>query len=230
MALADQFSVSEKLLLAAFYLEEGGRSPFSAEDLVVAAWKQFPDVFGLTGYPDAQGNLMYPNSNRVFAEIMGSKPIRNRGLLVKVGDKMYQLTESGREHARLLLNRRDGAPVEKAGLAREIQHELERLLTCKATDKYKNGRSADLTFHDACGFWGTSARSSAIGFEGRLANLLRLIEDVRKAIKERTVVFEHGGKVFSTHDLDTLLGLHHEMLKRFEEDIQFIRKRKDERA
>ena len=210
MATSDQFSVSEKLLLAALALEEAGHRPFSAEDLVVAAWRHYPDVFGLAGYSDEHGRLMYPNSNRVFAEIMGSKPIRKRGLLVKVGDKMYELTESGKEYAQLLINRRQGKHVEKAGLGRGIQHELERLLTCKANEKYRNGRLADLTFHDACGFWGISPRSSAIEFEGRTSNVIRIIEEVRKGIQERTVAFEHGGKVFSLQDLEALLELHHE--------------------
>src|SRR2546426_1543885 len=82
-------SVPDKLLLAAYHLEETGRRPFSAEDLVVAAWRQFPDTFSLAGYRGSDdGQLLYPDSNRVFAEIMGTKPIRKRGLLIKVGNKM----------------------------------------------------------------------------------------------------------------------------------------------
>ena len=88
-------SITEKLLLSALDLEENGRCPFSAEDLVVSAWKKFPDAFGLAGYRDTNSQLCYPDSYRVFAEIMGSKPIRKRGLLRKVGTKMYQLTEAG---------------------------------------------------------------------------------------------------------------------------------------
>src|SRR3989337_1721776 len=105
MGHKDLLSISEKLLLAAYSLEEDGRRPFSAEELVVSAWRKFPDAFGLAGHRDDDGRLSYPDSNRVFAEIMGSKPIRKRGLLTKVGSKMYQLTEVGREHARLLLGR-----------------------------------------------------------------------------------------------------------------------------
>src|SRR5918911_2824096 len=108
MERKDQLSVSEKLLLAAYDLEENSRRPFSAEDLVVSAWRKFPDTFGLAGYRGGDGELSYPDSNRVFAEIMGSKPIRKRGLLTKVGSKMYSLTEAGRDHARLLLNRCNG--------------------------------------------------------------------------------------------------------------------------
>lgn len=230
MGSRDLLSVSEKLLLAAYDLEQDGRRPFSAEDLVVAAWRKFPDAFGMAGYRGDDGTLLYPDSNRVFAEIMGTKPIRKRGLLVKVGNKLYELTEAGREHARLLLARLGASPVEKAGLAREVQQELRRLFTSKATEKHRNRRLADLTFHDACAFWGISPRSSAIEFKGRIANLEGILDAARKAIREKTVAFEHGGQAFSANDLDILLEVHGELLKRFRGEIEVIQKRTDERS
>jgi len=173
---------------------------------------------------------MYPDSNRVFAEIMGTKPIRKRGLLVKVGNKMYQMTETGREHARLLLGRKAEPVHVKAGLARELQRELKRLFTSKASEKYRNGRLSDLTFHDACAFWGISPRSSAIEFNGRIANLHGILDAARKAVQENSVTFEHGGQAYSASDVDNLLAVHREMLKRFDKDIGVIQKRTDERV
>src|ERR1700682_1820790 len=49
--LADA-TVPEKILLAAFQLEEEGKSPFSAEDLIVSSWKKFPKTLGLKGYAE----------------------------------------------------------------------------------------------------------------------------------------------------------------------------------
>lgn len=101
MARNGDLSVSDKLLVAACRLEE--RVPlFSAEDLVVAAWEYYPDTFGLRGHPSSSGKALYPDSNRVFAEIMGSKPLRARGLLEKTGSKTYRLTGAGRQRARTL--------------------------------------------------------------------------------------------------------------------------------
>src|SRR4030042_287505 len=112
-------SIQNKLLVAAYALEAEGRLRFSAEDLVVIAWKMYPEAFGLAGYNDNQGRPIYPNSNRVYAEIMGSKPLRKNGWLRKVGSKIYQLTEAGRSKARLV----SGIPIaegaERWGLARE---------------------------------------------------------------------------------------------------------------
>ncbi len=121
MKSKDRLSITEKLLLAAYELEESGRRPFSAEDLVVSAWQKFPDAFGLAGYRNSTSSLAYPDSNRVFAEIMGSKPIRKRGFLKKVGTKMYQLTEAGHEHARTFLMEDRQTQIQKAGLPRDIE-------------------------------------------------------------------------------------------------------------
>lgn len=222
-------TVPEKLVLAAYVLEQDGRSPFSAEELVVSAWKMFPDTFGLTGYRDKEGRMAYPDSNRVFAEIMGSKPIRKRGLLRKVGSKMYQLTLAGREHAKYLREQAGQASVEKAGLPRKMGQELKRLLESRAVEKFKDGRAEDVTFYDACAFWTISPASSAIEFEERIANFTAVLETAEGVVEKGPVAFEHGGSVFAVEDLTTLRRLHEELLVKFAAEIDVIRKRKDER-
>lgn len=229
MKSKESLSITEKLLLAAYKLEKSGRRPFSAEDLVVSAWQKFPDAFGLAGYRNDAGSLAYPDSNRVFAEIMGSKPIRKRGFLKKVGTKMYQLTEVGSEHARnFLMNR--GPQIQKAGLPRDIEEELKRLFTSKPVEKFKNNRFEDITFYDTCSFWGISPRSSAIELEGRIANLEKVIELARRAVNEKMATFEHGSQAFGDSELDLLLRLHKELLRRFDEEIKVIQRRTDERV
>jgi len=222
-------SVSDKLLVAAHYLEESGKRPFSAEDLVVAAWQKYPDTFGLSGYRSRNGSLLYPDSNRVYAEIMGTKPIRERGFLIKVGNKVYQLTQAGREHARLISGLVGEPSPKKAGLGRDIQQELKRLISSKAFEKYRNGQIQDLTFHDACIFWGISPRSSAIEMEGRFANFVRIVDTAREATGGKTVVFEYSGYTYNDTDLQTLLKIHQELMRAFAEEVEVIRKRTDER-
>ena len=230
MKSKDRLSITEKLLLSAYELEESGRRPFSAEDLVVSAWQSFPDAFGLAGYLNSTGSLAYPDSNRVFAEIMGSKPIRKRGFLKKVGTKMYQLTEAGREHARTFLMEDRQTQIKKAGLPRDIEEELKRLFTSKPVEKFKNNRFEDITFYDACSFWGISPRSSAIELEGRVANLEKVVELAREAVNEKMATFEHGSQAFGDSDLDLLVKLHKELLGRFDEEIKIIQRRTDERV
>lgn len=224
-----QLTVCDKLILSSFNLEINGKRKFSAEDLVVAAWKEFPDTFGLSGYRTDSGKLSYPDSNRVFAEIMGSKPIRKAGFLRKVGTKIYELTEAGRNRADLLLKNVHEKSIEKACLPREIESQLKLLFSSKAVDKFKNNRSNDITFYDACAFWGISPRSSSIEFEGRVANLKKIIQSTLDATKEDSLTFDHGSYAFGSVDLQNLLELHDYLLKRFNDEINVIKKRKTER-
>jgi hypothetical protein len=221
-------SVAEKLLISAFDLEEAGKSPFSAEDLVIAAWERFPDTFGLAGYRDNSGRLSYPDSNRVFAEIMGSKPIRKRGFLKKVGTKMYQLTEGGREHSRLLSGQKDRPSTEKAGLSREIKQQLRRLFDMRALDKFARGHPEEITFYDACAFWGISPRSSAIELEGKIANFREVFQSAQKSVNGGTICFEHGGRTYRPEDLEVLLHTHEYLLNRFTPELEVIRTRTKE--
>src|SRR5581483_9325558 len=91
-------TVTEKILLASYQLEQEGQSPFSAEALIVACWQKFPKTFGLKGYTD-----LYPDSNKVLSSIMGERGLTRRGWLVKMGQKLYALSRDGKQAAQRLL-------------------------------------------------------------------------------------------------------------------------------
>ena len=99
-------TVPEKILLAASNLEEAGQTPFSAESLIVSAWRTYPTTFGLKGFEE-----QYPDSNKVLAGIMGEKGLPQRGWMVKVGQKLYSLTRDGRQVVRKLLQGEDTPPL-----------------------------------------------------------------------------------------------------------------------
>ena len=222
-------SVYEKLLLAAFSLEEKGQKAFTAENLVVEAWQEFPDTFGLAGYRDPVTGPSYPDSNRVFAEIMGSKPIRKRGFLVKTGEKIYQLTETGRQEARFLVGQKQGSTTTKIDLPRDLQHRLRALMNCRASEKFRNGRLDDISLHDACTFWRISPRSSAIEMEGNLANIETLLRSSLDAIRSKTVTFVHSGDAFMSDDVERLMKLDEALRAKFRDQLDIIAKRRDQR-
>ncbi len=56
----DELYIDEKILLSSGSLSEQG---FTAEELIVAAFKQFPKDFSLLGFPD------YPDSNKILTLI-----------------------------------------------------------------------------------------------------------------------------------------------------------------
>lgn len=225
-----KFGVAEKLLIAAHRLEISGQRPFSAEDLVVAAWQAYPDTFGLSGHPDPNGQAMYPDSNRVFAEIMGAKPIRKKGYLEKVGNKTYQVTETGRAQAiDLISGSATSTMPAKATLSRETKDELRNLLESRAFLKWMSDRADEITFMDACSLWGITPRSSAIELKGRLAHVASLLERAILAFASGNVTLEHSGEVVSPETLRRLRQLTDALATSFESDLAVIRMRTDER-
>jgi hypothetical protein len=222
-------SVAEKLLMAAITLDAGERRTFTAEDLVVAAWTSFPETFGLRGHLDDHGNPMYPDSNRVFMEIMGPKPLRQRGLIEKVGNKRYRVTEAGRQRASETRDADRLPGAAKAAVDRNVLEDFRRFVAARATTKFREGRSDEITFHDACSFWGISPRSTARELRSRLAHFDAVVEAVRHAVGSQDFTLEHGGVSFSAKDVEALMDLSGQLRERFEAELAIIMKRKDER-
>ena len=172
---------------------------------------------------------LHPDSNRVFAEIMGSKPIRQRGWLTKVGNKLYRLTEAGRQHASGL-SRLKSDRDEKISLGRSEREEIERLLRAKATKKFRSGFLDEITFHDACAFWRISARCAAIEFKGRYNNLDQLLNAAKSVALGKDFTFRHGGNPINLSDLSVLKEVQGFMRERFQNEIAVILQRTDQRV
>jgi len=228
--VAGGLTVMQKLLVAALSLEDSGRGQFSAEDLVVMAWQQFPHAFGLSGHLDKQGKPLYPDSNRVYMEIMGSKPLRKQGLLRKVGTKMYQLTEAGRRRAAAAREVCLDEEPKKLALARERIDQLRRLFDSKAAKKVRSGHIEDVSFFDACGFWGINARSGAKDLWSRFAHIEALLDAAAQALGGgEAASSRHGAVPYAMEDLRGLRRVHDLLCERFSSEIAVIKGRTDER-
>ncbi len=220
-------TVPERILGAALALEAAGKTPFTAEDLVVSAWRLYKDTFGLQGYAD-----QFPDSNRVLTNIMGTKGLRGKGWIVKVGEKKYRLTEAGRAAGKDLSA--DVSPnEERAGdLSREAISVFERLVLSPPARKAGVEDALDgLTFSDASAFWGISARSSA--------NVLRAhLREVEEVLSAAEVAARHGDRVLPTgrapvrltaEVVQRLRSLDQRLRSKFARELELIERRVDER-
>jgi len=114
-------------------------------------------------------------------------------------------------------------------LPRDVEKELKRLLSSKAVEKFRKNRPDDVTFYDACAFWTVSPRSSAIEYNGEIANVLQIVETARRVAFEKNVTFEHRGVPYGVTDLEFLLQVHQMLQSKFRAEIDVIMKRTDER-
>jgi hypothetical protein len=138
--------VPEKVLCIAARLENSSKTPFSAESLVIAAWKAYPLVFGLNGHEGESAD-----SNKVLCTLMGRRGLVQRGLLIRVGPRTYSLTDRGRRWAtgEIVSAEKPAATV----LPPVLDKRTQQMVASKAFAAWQDGQKKLLNFMDACLFW-----------------------------------------------------------------------------
>jgi hypothetical protein len=209
----------EKILLAAFELEEQGQSPFSAEALIVAAWQKFPRNFGLKGYTD-----QYPDSNKVLSSIMGERGLTRRGLLSKMGQKLYAITREGRQLVRRLQHGEEKEEAGPAKLPREQDKFLLGLFASAAVEKFEEGRKQDLNFADASRFWGLTEDMHSEALSAKLDKVRATLADIDRQIGSAGADLSNGRSI-SGADLDLLSKVHDFLREKFSRHLSLLRNR-----
>jgi hypothetical protein len=221
-ANVEDFTVPEKILVAAEQLEQAGQTPFTAEALVVAAWQRFPNTFGLKGFTD-----QYPDSNKVLSSLMGEKGLARRGWLVKTGLKMYALTREGRRVIRRVMLNEDIEPDDEPKLQR-LSRDLERfvmgLLDSTAVQKFEENRKAELTFADACRFWGITENMRGDTLDEKLGLVQKQLTALDRVFAEADVELTNG-RVLTAGDIRVLANIHRHMEDRFDRHLNLLRSR-----
>jgi hypothetical protein len=214
-------TVPEKILLAAWQLEEDGQSPFSAEALIVASWQKFPRTFGLKGYTD-----QYPDSNKVLASIMGEKGLARRGWLSKMGQKLYALTREGHVVVRRLVHGGDQPvpAVESVKFSRDQEKFLLGLLGATAVEKYQEGRKQEINFAEACRFWGVSENMHGDALDARLDRLRAGLAELERQLAGGSVTLSNGRSI-SEEDLDLVTNIDKYLGERFGRHLSLLRNR-----
>ena len=221
MNTVSDFTVPEKILLAAFQLEEQGQSPFSAEALIVASWQRFPRAFGLKGYGDH-----YPDSNRVLSSIMGERGLAKRGWLSKMGQKLYALSREGRQVV-LRLQKAADEP-EAAPTSAKISRDQEKLLLAQlassAVRKFEEGRKDEMVFADASRFWGITDNDHGEGITARLDRFRGKLAELEKVIGTGSADLSNG-RVVSRDDTNLLTAVNEYLEDRFSRHLNLLRNR-----
>jgi len=209
-------SKAEKLLLAAGRLTAAGRSEFSAEDLVVRAFKDFPRDFSLKGHPD------YPDSNSVLTHMMGKKArLIVSGWVEKVGTKQYRLGPKGL-HDFASLESDDQPDLNRVRIDRKLEEGLGPLITSSVYDSFRSGRQDEITFHQFCRFVGLSARDKWQKVSGKLQSLSYLVDEARRlgeAGETVAVHFRNRNYSLTPEDLRSLGALERFLADRFSREM-----------
>ena len=217
----DDFTVPEKILLAAENLEKKGQSPFTAEALIVASWERFPSTFGLKGFTEK-----YPDSNKILSSIMGEKGLARRGWLVKMGQKLYAMTREGRNVVRRVMMEEEEPPPPGGlhRLNREHDRFLKALFDSTAVRKFEENRKQDLAFADATRFWGITENLKGDQLDDRLEQFDRTLAELDRVLSDVDGEMS-GGRAVTAGDIRVLTNIHRYMEDKFDRHLNLLRKR-----
>ncbi len=137
----------EKVLVALYGLSDSNGKAISYEDLVVAAFKAYPDDFALRGYPQ------YPDASDIHKPVY--QILKPRGL-VRIANKTFHLTEAGKQEAGKLLGD-DGGTSSGVRLTRRQAQAIDRYMRSAAVKLVARGEEAELIDVDCQRFYGFAA-------------------------------------------------------------------------
>ena len=221
----DDFTVPEKILLAAENLEKQGQSPFTAEMLIVASWQKFPSTFGLKGFTEK-----YPDSNKILSSIMGEKGLARRGWLVKMGQKLYAMTREGRNVIRRMMDQEEEAPT--VGSVQRMNREHERFLKVlfdsSAVQKFEDNRKHELSFADACRFWSITENMKGDILDEKLEEMDQTLAEMDRVLADVDAETS-GGRVVTAGDIRVMTNIHRYMQDRFDRHLNLLRSRSTKR-
>ena len=148
------------ILVAMHALSQGTTKALKYEDIVVKAFKTFPNEFALRGYPE------YPDSSDLHKPLYG--PLK-RGGLVRSANKTFALTPKGVQAAsRLLSEKVDTGGANGDRLTRDVANELDRMLRSPAFELFLNGAPHRILDTDFYAFVGCTVRTPKNDFLGRI--------------------------------------------------------------
>jgi hypothetical protein len=152
----------ERILIAMYKLADGATNFLKYEDIVVKAYQMFPDEFAMRGHPE------YPDSSDIHKPLYGV--LKRRGL-IKSAQKQFALTPRGIQAAEKLVSGA-GENLEKQRsperLARDVQLELDRMLSVEAFRLFCAGEKERILDTDFYTFLGCTVRTGRNDFIGRV--------------------------------------------------------------
>ena len=137
----------EKVLVALHELSDNNGKAVSYEDLVVAAFRAYPDDFALRGYPQ------YPDASDIHKPVY--QILKPRGL-VRISNKTFHLTEAGRQAAGELLSE-DSGTSSGVRLTRRQAQAIDRYMRSAAVKLVAEGEEDELIDVDCQRFYGFAA-------------------------------------------------------------------------
>jgi hypothetical protein len=219
-------SLRQQVLLAALDCSGGDlEKTFTAEDLLLSAWKRDPLAWGLRGHEQA-----HPDSERIYTEldrasVKGSNVrggLAGLGLFEKVRQRTYRLTPTGLTAASQIA----GADSSTKGKAeRALADAVTRVLSHPVFREWLKNASTPKHFRDAGHFWGVAPGTPPTVIRTRIAEVDRTLETARALLESKGVVrieAQRGRDLFDRNDIVRATEFQKMLKNRFGKDLSTL--------
>jgi len=164
-------SRAEKLLSVMYEMNKAGGS-LKFEDIVVNAFKKFPEDFHLRGYQE------FPDSGDLV-----HKPLydfRKKGFL-EANNKVFAFTERGLSFAKQIFEITEGRTVKSAPrFSRYAEKEINRIRSTEGFSLFVRGENEKINDTDFYSYLGVTPRTSKNDFLGRLSTVTAAVDELKE--------------------------------------------------
>jgi len=224
MKRGSEVSLNDKVLLAALECSGGelGES-FTAESLLVTAWKADKRAFGLRGF-----EAVHPDSNKLYTKIDGKDGLVAKGLLHAEGERTLRITEAGLGRALTLSRDVLMEPVNKElefKVERGLHESMARMLDSPEFRAWLGDKSKPNRFRDAGNFWGIAPGTPPRTVRERVIQIDQTLATARQRLQDLGVerVFEQRGReLFDLQDVERLSEFQSELKNRFQKELRIL--------
>ncbi len=133
------------VLIALYRAADNGVAKVPYEEIVLQAWKDFPDAFSLRNHPE------HPDGSDIHKRLYQN--LKANGLAKSLGDKFFRLTEEGASQASRLLQspsvQQGGAASTRERLSRSEEKIVRNALKSRAFSTWLRGAQSELVDFDA---------------------------------------------------------------------------------
>ena len=170
-------SHSEMVLLAIYRASNRASTRVPFEEIVIRAWRDFPDQFSLNNYPQYPDS--YPVSKRLTSDLITGR------LVTSISKEVYKLTEKGLESAKEIEDRLSSEEPRKISAEKLLNREQQEIIKYTSRTRtfasWKQGKKDELIDFDARMFFQFSTGTA-------LRERTRKVETVKEAIEKAVLL------------------------------------------
>ena len=219
-------TLRQQVLLAALDCSGGDvGNEFTAEDLLLAAWKRDPVTWGLRGH-----EREHPDSEMLRAELdrvsVGGRNVRGGlvglGLFEKVRQRTYRLTPTGLAQASAVVG---ADPTSRAKAERRLADAIATVLSHPVFRDWMKDHAMPKNFRDAGHFWGVAPGTPPSVIRARIREVDNTLATAGSLLNDEgadEVSARHGKILFDRNDIMRATEFHTTLKQRFARDLETL--------